>query len=79
MIALTDQQLDMVVAAATPLPPEKRAILLKRVAAHLQREIEKSDEVDQLPHLADFGINPDDPFWHKADIPITLPNVRFRG
>jgi hypothetical protein len=36
MIALTDQQLDMVVAAATPLPPEKRAILLERVAAHLQ-------------------------------------------
>jgi hypothetical protein len=36
MIALTDQRLDMVMAAATPLPPEKRAVLLERVAAHLQ-------------------------------------------
>jgi hypothetical protein len=26
----------MVMAAATPLPPEKRAVLLERVAAHLQ-------------------------------------------
>jgi hypothetical protein len=36
MIALTDHQLDMVMTAATPLPPEKRVILLERVAAHLQ-------------------------------------------
>jgi hypothetical protein len=36
MIALTDQQLDMVMTAAMPLPSEKRAILLERVAAHLQ-------------------------------------------
>jgi hypothetical protein len=28
MIALTDQQLEIVMAAATPLPPEKRALLL---------------------------------------------------
>jgi hypothetical protein len=36
MIALTDHQLDMVMTAATPLPPEKHVILLERVAAHLQ-------------------------------------------
>jgi hypothetical protein len=36
MIALTDHQLDMVMTAATPLPPEKRTILLERVAPHLQ-------------------------------------------
>jgi hypothetical protein len=36
MIALSDQQLEIVMAAATPLPPEKRALLLERVAAHLQ-------------------------------------------
>ncbi len=36
MIALTDKQLEIVMTAATPLPPEKRAILLERVAAHLQ-------------------------------------------
>jgi hypothetical protein len=36
MIALTDQQLEIVMAAATPLPPEKRALLLERLAAHLQ-------------------------------------------
>jgi hypothetical protein len=33
----------------------------------------------QLPSRADFGINPDVRFWHKADI-ATVPNdVRFRG
>jgi hypothetical protein len=36
MIALSDHQLDMIMVAATPLPPEKRVILLERVAAHLQ-------------------------------------------
>ncbi len=35
MIALTDAQLEIVMAAAAPLAPEKRAILLERVAAHL--------------------------------------------
>jgi hypothetical protein len=28
--------ISMVMTAATPLPPEKRAVLLERVAAHLQ-------------------------------------------
>jgi hypothetical protein len=36
MIALSDRQLEIVMAAATPLPPEKRSLLLERVAAHLQ-------------------------------------------
>jgi hypothetical protein len=36
MIALSDQQLEIVMTAATPLPPEKRALLLERVAAHLR-------------------------------------------
>jgi hypothetical protein len=36
MIALTDYQLATVMAAATGLSPEKRSLLLERVAAHLQ-------------------------------------------
>jgi hypothetical protein len=36
MIALTDRQLEIVMTAAAGPPPEKRAILLERVAAHLQ-------------------------------------------
>ena len=34
---------------------------------------------DELPHVADFGVNPDVRFWHKADILIAWANVRFRG
>jgi hypothetical protein len=36
MIALTDWQLSVVMAAAAGLSPEKRSVLLERVAAHLQ-------------------------------------------
>jgi hypothetical protein len=36
MIALPDRQLEIAMTAAAGLPPEKRAILLERVAAHLQ-------------------------------------------
>jgi hypothetical protein len=36
MIALSDSQLSKVMAAATPLSPEKRSVLLERIAAHLQ-------------------------------------------
>jgi hypothetical protein len=36
MLALTDYQLATVMAAATGLSPEKRSVLLERVAAHLQ-------------------------------------------
>jgi hypothetical protein len=35
MIALTDRQLETVMTAATPLPVEKRTVLLERIAAHL--------------------------------------------
>jgi hypothetical protein len=35
MLALTDYQLATVMAAATGLSPEKRSVLLERVAAHL--------------------------------------------
>jgi hypothetical protein len=34
-IALSDKQLSIIMVAATPLPPEKRALLLERIAAHL--------------------------------------------
>jgi hypothetical protein len=33
----------------------------------------------QLPSRADFGINLDVRYWHKADITVTLSNVRFWG
>jgi hypothetical protein len=36
MIALTDKQLETVMSAAAGLSPEKRSVLLERVAAHLQ-------------------------------------------
>lgn len=36
MIALTDKQLTTVMTAAAALSPEKRTLLLERVAAHLQ-------------------------------------------
>jgi hypothetical protein len=36
MLALTDWQLSVVMAAAVGLSPEKRSLLLERVAAHLQ-------------------------------------------
>jgi hypothetical protein len=46
--------------------------------ARYRGKIEKSNEV-QLPYLADFGINPDVRFWHKADIATVLNDVRFWG
>jgi hypothetical protein len=36
VVALTDNQLSAIMAAASPLPPEKRSVLLERTAAHLQ-------------------------------------------
>jgi hypothetical protein len=35
--ALTERQLALVMTAATPLDPSKRATLLERVASHLRR------------------------------------------
>jgi hypothetical protein len=36
MLALTDEQLKVVMIAASGLPPEKRSVFLERVAARLQ-------------------------------------------
>jgi hypothetical protein len=36
-LRLTDHQLGFIMTAATPLPPDKRVVLLQRVAAHLAR------------------------------------------
>jgi hypothetical protein len=37
MIALTDTQLRIVMTAAQPLSPDKRGVLLERIAGHLQQ------------------------------------------
>jgi hypothetical protein len=37
MIALTDSQLAAIMTAAAPLSPEKRVVLLERIASHLHR------------------------------------------
>jgi hypothetical protein len=44
MISLTDKQLDVVMAAATDLTPEKRDVLLQRIAAHLERRGRFNDD-----------------------------------
>jgi hypothetical protein len=36
-LRLTDEQLAFIMATATPLSPDKRAVLLERTAAHLAR------------------------------------------
>lgn len=39
MIGLTDRQLGLLMEAAKPLPPEKRALFLERVGAMLRNRI----------------------------------------
>jgi hypothetical protein len=50
MIALTDKQFETVMTAASPLAPEKRSILLERVASHLclygRRRSRRFDDAD---------------------------------
>jgi hypothetical protein len=51
VIGLTDRQLSIVMTAAAPLPPEKRAIYLQRVIAALHfrcagRRFDDDDVVD---------------------------------
>jgi hypothetical protein len=36
MLALSDNQLSVVMTAATALPPEKRGVLFERIAARLR-------------------------------------------
>jgi hypothetical protein len=56
-LALSDNQLRIVMAAAGGLPPEKRAVLLERIAAQLSRVRRPGDEdVERAARLALQGL-----------------------
>jgi hypothetical protein len=48
-LALRDNQLRTVIAAAASLPPEKRSVFLQRIAAQLQR-------IRRLEHAARLAL-----------------------
>jgi hypothetical protein len=57
MIALTDQQLQTIMATAADIAPERRDVFLQRVAAmlRLRRPFDDSD-VDEIAKLATAGL-----------------------
>jgi hypothetical protein len=54
MLALSDSQLQIVMAAAGPLPPEKRSLFLERVAASLR--IHGAGDFERAVQLALTGL-----------------------
>jgi hypothetical protein len=58
MFALSDSQLQIVITAAGPLPPEKRSVFLERIAARLQlRGARFSDaDLDDAVRRALYGL-----------------------
>lgn len=45
-MALTDAQLAMITAAASPLPPDKRVVLLERIAGQLRGSMSRGIPTD---------------------------------
>ena len=65
MLGLTDQQLEIIMAAARGVPLERRSVFLERVGAMLKMRGRFTDaDVFAVTRLATFGLTP-----HRHQVP----------